>query len=93
MALIKCPECQKDVSTAAETCPHCGYPLKNAQSSQPVSYETKTVTISYWTRDGLNEKLSPYLRDGWEVMTMKENRWRTGALRHVYDIVLRRPIK
>ncbi len=28
MALIKCPECGKDVSTAANSCPHCGYPLK-----------------------------------------------------------------
>ena len=28
MALIKCPECEKEVSTAAETCPHCGYPIK-----------------------------------------------------------------
>ena len=24
MALTKCPECQKDVSPAALTCPHCG---------------------------------------------------------------------
>ena len=28
MALIKCPECGKDVSTAAEICPHCGYPIR-----------------------------------------------------------------
>lgn len=28
MALIKCPECGKEVSTAAEACPHCGYPIK-----------------------------------------------------------------
>lgn len=25
--LAKCKECQKDVSTEAVTCPHCGYPL------------------------------------------------------------------
>lgn len=24
MALTKCPECQKDVSTKADACPHCG---------------------------------------------------------------------
>ena len=29
MALIKCPECGKDVSTAAGACPHCGFPIKN----------------------------------------------------------------
>lgn len=27
MALIKCPECQLQVSDKAITCPHCGYPL------------------------------------------------------------------
>ncbi len=27
MALIQCPECGKDVSSAAELCIHCGYPL------------------------------------------------------------------
>lgn len=27
MALIKCPECEKEVSDKAEICPHCGYPL------------------------------------------------------------------
>ena len=29
MALINCPECKKEVSTLAETCPHCGCPLQN----------------------------------------------------------------
>lgn len=28
MALIKCKECGKEVSKKAETCPHCGVPLK-----------------------------------------------------------------
>ena len=27
MALITCPECQKQVSEAARSCPHCGHPL------------------------------------------------------------------
>lgn len=27
MSLIKCPECGKDVSERAKTCPHCGYPI------------------------------------------------------------------
>ncbi len=93
MSLMKCPECGKEVSTSAEVCPHCGYPLKKSQPSQPLQYETQTVTIVYWTKSGLDEKLSPYIKDGWEVMTMKENKWRSGSLRHVYDVVLRRPKK
>lgn len=28
MALIKCPECEKEVSTQAKVCPNCGYRLK-----------------------------------------------------------------
>lgn len=27
MALIACPECSKQISTEAKTCPSCGYPL------------------------------------------------------------------
>ena len=27
MALIDCPECSKQVSTAAKSCPNCGYPV------------------------------------------------------------------
>lgn len=29
MALIKCPECGKEVSDKAEKCINCGYPLRN----------------------------------------------------------------
>ena len=28
--MIKCPECKKDVSESAVTCPSCGHPLANA---------------------------------------------------------------
>ena len=28
MALIKCPECELQVSDKALSCPHCGYPMK-----------------------------------------------------------------
>lgn len=27
MAMIRCPECGKEVSNLAETCPNCGYPV------------------------------------------------------------------
>ena len=27
MALIKCPECGRDISDKAGRCPHCGYPI------------------------------------------------------------------
>lgn len=28
MTMMPCPECQKQISTAANTCPQCGHPLK-----------------------------------------------------------------
>lgn len=27
MTLIACPECQRQISSSATSCPHCGYPL------------------------------------------------------------------
>ena len=32
MALINCPECGKEVSSAAKQCPYCGYPIKDRTS-------------------------------------------------------------
>jgi hypothetical protein len=31
MALIKCPECGKEISDKAASCPHCGIPNANAK--------------------------------------------------------------
>lgn len=31
MALIKCPECNREISDTAKTCPHCGYKLNAEQ--------------------------------------------------------------
>mgnify|MGYP002678385284 CR=1 FL=1 len=39
MALIKCPECGKEVSDKAEKCLNCGYPIKNRD------YEEKSVNM------------------------------------------------
>ena len=34
MAMIKCPECKNKVSSAAKTCPVCGYPIARATSNK-----------------------------------------------------------
>lgn len=36
MALIICPECNKQISDQAEACPHCGYPLGNKRKARSV---------------------------------------------------------
>ncbi|KQR50267.1 zinc ribbon domain-containing protein [Acidovorax sp. Leaf160] len=37
MALIRCPECSREVSSHAPACPGCGYPIQagTAQSPRP----------------------------------------------------------
>ena len=34
MALIKCPECGREVSNKAPACIHCGYPLQESQPQE-----------------------------------------------------------
>ncbi len=34
MALINCPECQKEISELVKTCPHCGYPVNKKKISK-----------------------------------------------------------
>lgn len=34
MALIKCPECGRDISDKAQSCPACGYPVISIASQQ-----------------------------------------------------------
>lgn len=32
MALINCPECNREISDNAKSCPHCGYSIKKEQT-------------------------------------------------------------
>lgn len=52
MALIKCIECKKEVSTLAKTCPHCGAPIMLGEEEQKETSELKKVSI-------LKEKCKP----------------------------------
>ena len=46
MALIKCPECKKQVSDSAETCPHCGYKLKETSVEKHIISKNKGMFIA-----------------------------------------------
>ena len=39
MAMIKCPECGKEVSSAAPSCPNCGMPL--SEKKIPIHFQRK----------------------------------------------------
>ena len=44
MALIDCPECKRAVSTAAKTCPNCGYPVAEKLAQGPAPGEASPDT-------------------------------------------------
>ena len=50
MALIKCPECGKEISDKAPACIHCGYPLNN-QSLRDKKIPSITIEIFGQTYD------------------------------------------
>lgn len=59
MALIICPECSEKVSDQAETCIHCGYPLKNKKHEEK---SNKNICIYKNKQYDLTE-LVKYLKD------------------------------
>ncbi len=44
MALIKCPECGKEVSDKASACIHCGFPLSATTQKTPQPQKTTVIT-------------------------------------------------
>ncbi len=92
MTLIQCSECGKQISSNAESCPHCGNPIQKKHTTIPL-YEHKTVRVTCWGLGGSNaivKKLSKEFNSGWEIVSTIEDHWRGGILRHVYTVVLKR---
>jgi len=53
MALIKCPECGKDISDKAASCPNCGCPIEKRQE------ERRIVTFDEAFDSNLISKINP----------------------------------
>lgn len=45
MALIKCKECNKEISDKAVSCPHCGFPLNNNSKLTTVEITSEKINI------------------------------------------------
>lgn len=59
MALIKCPECGKEISDAAVKCPNCGYPVKAEQKKkEKVLWD---MTIASWECLNMEQKQMKYI--------------------------------
>lgn len=46
MALIKCPECGREISNKSKTCIHCGYPLSKIELVDNLSIKSNTPLTS-----------------------------------------------
>lgn len=57
MALIKCPECGREISDRAAACPHCGCPVSSATQSEP------TLEYEIYISSSLNEYDQDILAD------------------------------
>lgn len=45
MALINCPECNKEISNEAKRCPYCGYPLKKVAKRNLPKFIISTAVV------------------------------------------------
>ena len=67
MALVKCPECGKEISDQSETCIHCGYPLKKeSKETENPSTEEKAVSPT----EEKVEETGPKEQEKFEKMVM-----------------------
>ena len=52
MALIKCPECSKEISDTVKKCPNCGYKLKLRREDK--SQFELLKNFNWWKKEILN---------------------------------------
>lgn len=45
MALITCPDCKKEISSKAESCPNCGYPINSEPSKNRINTPPPPITV------------------------------------------------
>lgn len=44
MALIKCPECGREISSFAKACPNCGYPIINDIQERCIFFDFSSIS-------------------------------------------------
>lgn len=81
MALIKCPECENEVSDKAEKCIHCGYPIKNELKEEfikmYVNDKGKAFNRERWifTIEDINCKItSDIAKEGEKILLLDEEK-------------------
>ncbi|MCI8700188.1 MAG: zinc-ribbon domain-containing protein [Clostridia bacterium] len=65
MALIRCKECGKQISSSAESCPNCGYtelkcPKCGSNKVKVISGASKAMSVALWGAFAANKVMSKY---------------------------------
>ena len=76
MALIKCPECNKEISDKSEVCIHCGFPIKNIKQAN-----LKNVVLISDRGYIIAKKNIPYE----EALAFKQDQERFGSKIEILD--------
>jgi len=62
LALIRCPECGKEVSNRAPACPHCGYPMDASDSGRTlVAAGKRELAVDIGRSRGRAQRWVPWL--------------------------------
>ncbi|MBR6341189.1 MAG: hypothetical protein IKR64_04735 [Treponema sp.] len=69
MALIQCPECNKQVSSFAKACPECGYPISNDKLE---SKNKVWISFPIWQGQMLNNNCYVYNENGKIIAECKQ---------------------
>lgn len=64
MALIACPECEKEISDRAKECPSCGHPVKIITQTQVLGRGARKCLACNYAG-----KMKPYLSHGGPMLT------------------------
>ena len=71
MALIKCPECGKEISDKANACIHCGYPLNERKEDFGIT-DSHLRIKSYLDEDTLIDNIHKMADNALKSMEEKE---------------------
>lgn len=56
MALIQCPECNKEISDKVKTCPHCGFPFEDKTDGQGNVQQVEIASVNISPKDPTKTK-------------------------------------
>lgn len=56
MALIHCPECDKEISDKVKACPHCGYPLIGDIEMEAIPQQVEVTAVNLKSRNPIKTK-------------------------------------